>query len=514
MSLKDDDDDSTAFAKNQSPDIPQEHNEMLSCTALGGPNNEFVNREMVYWDHIDSDLKYISPFKRNNEVQYLTFEPDQGGWNNIRMAMETILVIAHAMGRTLVLPPEDRMYLLGQKLDFHDFFNLDKMSRDHAGIDIISMEEFLTREKGKLLDAETNQPISPPDERVKWDNQKLQPLWGFLKKVGEVRYWDPIKCQVGFPRDASPGGLERLNSMTDEIKAMNPKPEPSDYKGKPIPVDASAMDRLKGSLAGDRYEFCHYDEKMQNAKLVHVPFDRKTSRWLVHFYAFVFFEDWRQDLFYKRFIRDYVRYSDKLICAAARVVQAVRDRARSRDPVKNPNGEFDSFHIRRGDFQYKKTRVDADVIYEISHRDLTEGATVYIATDERDKTFFQPLADHYDVVYLDDYMHLVEGLDKHYFGMIDQLVTFKSRAFVGTWFSSFSGYINRLRGYYINKYKLPGYEDGTMKSWYFAPAEKRDEMQEFWPSRLPFYMREFPPAWRDIDRGLYDQDYEPIQAVG
>jgi len=78
MSLKDDDDDSTAFAKNQSPDIPQEHNEMLSCTALGGPDKEFVNREMVYWDHIDSDLKYISPFKRNNEVQYLTFEPDQG----------------------------------------------------------------------------------------------------------------------------------------------------------------------------------------------------------------------------------------------------------------------------------------------------------------------------------------------------------------------------------------------------------------------------------------------------
>ena len=34
------------------------------------------------------------------------------GWNNIRMAMETVLVMAHAMGRTLVLPPQQKMYLL------------------------------------------------------------------------------------------------------------------------------------------------------------------------------------------------------------------------------------------------------------------------------------------------------------------------------------------------------------------------------------------------------------------
>jgi hypothetical protein len=33
----------------------------------------------------------------------MTFEPDGGGFNNIRMAMETVLAIAHASGRTLVL---------------------------------------------------------------------------------------------------------------------------------------------------------------------------------------------------------------------------------------------------------------------------------------------------------------------------------------------------------------------------------------------------------------------------
>ena len=37
-----------------------------------------------------------------------------GGWNNIRMAMETIVAMAHAMGRTLVIPPSQNMYLLNK----------------------------------------------------------------------------------------------------------------------------------------------------------------------------------------------------------------------------------------------------------------------------------------------------------------------------------------------------------------------------------------------------------------
>ena len=61
-------------------------------------------------------------YEESNE-KYLTFEPDHGGWNNIRMAMETALVMSHAMGRTLVLPPEQGMYLIsanhdGQKSQF------------------------------------------------------------------------------------------------------------------------------------------------------------------------------------------------------------------------------------------------------------------------------------------------------------------------------------------------------------------------------------------------------------
>ena len=58
----------------------------LSCTAHGGPSDE-IAAEMVYWRDIPQDSNYMSPFKHrknNGPVQYMTFEPDGGGWNNIR----------------------------------------------------------------------------------------------------------------------------------------------------------------------------------------------------------------------------------------------------------------------------------------------------------------------------------------------------------------------------------------------------------------------------------------------
>jgi hypothetical protein len=74
----------------------------LQCDKYGGPALSDA-QEMVYWQDIESDAKFASPFNRDTEEQYLTFEPDEGGFNNMRMAMETVLALAHAMGRTLVL---------------------------------------------------------------------------------------------------------------------------------------------------------------------------------------------------------------------------------------------------------------------------------------------------------------------------------------------------------------------------------------------------------------------------
>ena len=70
-------------------------------------------------------------------------------------------------------------------------------------------------------------------------------------------------------------------------------------------------------------------------------------------------------------------YVDEIICAAARVVEALRSRSKNKDRL------FDSIHVRRGDFQYKKTRLEADELIQKSKRQLEEGGLLYIATDEK-----------------------------------------------------------------------------------------------------------------------------------
>eukprot|EP00957_Ditylum_brightwellii_P031022 2350990-Ditylum_brightwellii.AAC.1 len=71
---------------------------------------------MVYWSDITSDASFESllhaKHDQGDEPMYMTFEPDRGGWNNIRMAMEVVVVMAHVMGRTLMIPPGQGMYLL------------------------------------------------------------------------------------------------------------------------------------------------------------------------------------------------------------------------------------------------------------------------------------------------------------------------------------------------------------------------------------------------------------------
>ncbi len=64
----------------------------LSCSAFGGPSDD-IAEEMIYWKDIPSDAVFESPFKQKKKdgpVQYMTFEPDGGGWNNIRCVFRIV----------------------------------------------------------------------------------------------------------------------------------------------------------------------------------------------------------------------------------------------------------------------------------------------------------------------------------------------------------------------------------------------------------------------------------------
>lgn len=67
---------------------------------------------------------------------------------------------------------------------------------------------------------------------------------------------------------------------------------------------------------------------------------------------------------------------------------------------------------------------------------------------------------------------------------------------------SFTGYINRIRGYHADRHKLPGHEKGIIESYFYAIPENKMRMKDYWPLTGAFYSREFPVSWRDINKGI------------
>jgi hypothetical protein len=110
---------------------------------------------LAYWNDPQgkSDKEFVSPFiPKGNDEKYITFTVDRGGWNNIRMSMEIIFVIAAATGRTLVLPPKEPLYRLAadkqnKQRGFADFFPLETPEFLRR-VKTISMAEFIKREGG------------------------------------------------------------------------------------------------------------------------------------------------------------------------------------------------------------------------------------------------------------------------------------------------------------------------------------------------------------------------------
>jgi hypothetical protein len=178
---------------------------------------------------------------------------DGSGFNNMRLGFENVMIMAHAMGRTLVMPPKRQLAhglrdVHGRKVvSFSDFYDIAAINAAQSGLNIISMEEFLEREalNGNL------KSIYPPDNRVNWDNQPLGLLWDYIANVTDSFDWHPNECILAFPRGSSDG--QDLLAMLDIIvngEDGRPFPQPLEYQGRPTRVDAPTMERLREALGG------------------------------------------------------------------------------------------------------------------------------------------------------------------------------------------------------------------------------------------------------------------------
>lgn len=454
-----------------------------------------ILQEMIYWDNTQpKDYKFKAPTMDTRKRQYLTFEPDTGGWNSQHMVLETMVVLALTMGRTLVLPPKQGMPN-GSLLAYEDFIDLkDTFGKKYKGIQIITTDVFLQHVavKGHLLfDGKVH---LPPGNRVHWDNTPdIGQLYQYLRAVSHIpREWNPQTCLLGIPL---PGhDTTKLHKALEGIWNMDdrrPPPFHLDFQGKPTPVNAPLVERLR-EFAADRKTVCTYQGTMKDATTLHIPTTSEGKSLLfAPFYSFVFFEDYQQDLLMKRMVRNELRYKDDIICAAGRIVESLRALS---------GGIFHAFHIRGAAFENAHHDVHEDAPWIVNEiRDwIPKNSTVFVSTDEADRSFFAALSKEYHIYFASDFGSLMKGLTPGYLELVQQVVCARSGIFIGTFYSSFSGFVNRMRGYYSTREF--GNDLGTLDSYYHSPASMKKEMRIYRSIRKPFYIREFPIAWRDIDR--------------
>lgn len=236
----------------------------------------------------------------------------------------------------------------------------------------------------------------------------------------------------------------------------------------------------------------YWTKDMEEPVLLHFKTKDGATRLLVHFYAFMLFTNPVHDNYFKRFVRDFLHYNDRIYCAAGKIIKALQmeasDKGFPRD--KLGNGGFSSLHIRRGDFQYKEVKLSAEDWYNNTKELWQPNEILYIATDERNKTFFEPLAEHHELRYLDDYWSManLSNLDPNFMGMIDTIVASRGRVFVGTWFSTFSGYINRMRGYH----------GLSMKDSWYSWLPRKTAVHKWGGEDRRKYSFEWPDGWMGV----------------
>lgn len=126
--------------------------------------------------------------------------------------------------------------------------------------------------------------------------------------------------------------------------------------------------------------------------------------------------------------------------------------------IKEKIGNYNSIHIRRQDF---KTFVNSFYInqeknlYKILKEKFSASLPLYISTDESDLSFFDNLKSDFRIFFLKDFYPNITMYESI---ALEQIICSESEIFLGSRCSTFSDYINILRGY---NNKLDYHREGT-----------------------------------------------------
>jgi hypothetical protein len=241
-----------------------------------------------------------------------------------------------------------------------------------------------------------------------------------------------------------------------------------------IPKWGSVSSAKLLAYAAGRSVFLEFTNSMRRCTTLNIK-----NPMLEHFYTFCFFSNAERTKECKLLIRDHVRFKPAISHLGNQIASHL--------------GFFNAVHVRRSDFirQYPNQNIPARSILENLKKYVTPRTKLYVSTDELDHNYFKPLRKYYEVMFLHDVLDTSRrGMARPLLSCLEQTICSLAHIFVGTRFSTFSGYITRLRGY----------GDVSNKEIYFTDGyEIRGDDEFSWLRWIkagnPFWGREYREGW-------------------
>lgn len=353
----------------------------------------------------------------NPGARYLSYQPPGGGWNNQRVAFENAVVLAKLLNRTLIVHP---------LAPHQEILRLKRSRRVSAGYEIYNM---LPAEKllplSGVIDLKGLSKLVPVKEitssHVEFVDKYKHLTWSRVCHNGLIGMWvDAI------PRATDE---EKWRLLRQHMETNLPSHGDLPLYRRICKGDLKQFDNssgrpvwgIKDELSNRTEDMLYFAEgSLYNRELLF--FDKKTvlntHEWIMRF----------------------IRFAPDI-------------RKRVMDVLEALGHPFNAIHVRRTDHP-SSFRMKQDFwLQRLKVREAVNlTKTLYIATDEENKAWFKPFSDAgYNLFFAEDFdeqlrlRHVNSAFVQDMLGLCEQLVCAHADHFVGSYYSTFTMFINRLR---------------------------------------------------------------------
>tara|TARA_Y100001970_G_scaffold284252_1_gene401217 strand:- start:3019 stop:4887 length:1869 start_codon:yes stop_codon:yes gene_type:complete len=334
-------------------------------------------------------------------MRYVSFSPYFSGLSNVIMSYEIFLSISYITMRKAILPPDVWLLFHSQDYNIHDWkkddyvdiweiFDKEVVTKEFNCIDFYDVPEF----QGKFKELETERSYTGNMGKVFPDDsaclQSVQRTFSadhliFSNKEYFDRTWRCPNCNINHSLDAD---------FTD-----------------------FSQDRKITNLNHYKNKFLHFENNLFG-----------------HYWYDIYPGNAEERNKLKNKINKCFRYKSKFY--------------QLQDRVHEKLGKYNSVHIRRNDFTFVhpnklESISNSDKLLETLYAFFSVSTPLYIATDEKDKSFFDGIRKKYDIYFYDDFSFDLSKLEKD---AMEQVICSQSENFVGTYPSTYTKRINVMRG--------------------------------------------------------------------